>query len=99
MSYKKDRQEYKEVLKRDNYTCQLCYKPYAHIHHIQYKSLGGANIRKNLICLCKTCHDMVHNDSATYKPILMDKMRFHYGCIEESDLKKKGNYANFAFPK
>ena len=92
-----ERKEYKATLERDRYRCQLCYKPYAHIHHIQYKSLGGANIRKNLICLCEPCHSLVHSNSEEYKPILLDKMRAHYGTIEISDLKRKGKYDKFKF--
>ena len=50
------------VLHRDNYTCQCCGKKYVRleVHHIIYRSKGGTDDEKNLIALCKKCHDAVH---------------------------------------
>lgn len=50
------------VLHRDNYTCQCCGKKHARleVHHIIYRSKGGTDDEKNLIALCKKCHDAVH---------------------------------------
>ena len=53
------------ILFRDNYTCQHCKgkskDSKLHVHHIIFRSQGGSNIPDNLICLCKTCHDKLHN--------------------------------------
>lgn len=50
------------VLHRDNYTCQCCGKKHVRleVHHIIYRSKGGTDDEKNLIALCKKCHDAVH---------------------------------------
>jgi hypothetical protein len=52
------------VLRRDNYTCQRCKKRKAnlvlHVHHIVFKSKGGADAPNNLITLCKCCHEKLH---------------------------------------
>lgn len=50
------------VLHRDNYTCQCCGKKHTRleVHHIIYRSKGGTDDEKNLIALCKKCHDAVH---------------------------------------
>ncbi len=62
----------REVLVRDNYTCQ---NPdcrwsreqwnqddprHLELHHIQQHSAGGANISENLLTLCNICHDAEH---------------------------------------
>jgi hypothetical protein len=50
-----------KVLKRDNYTCQICGdKRNLEAHHIIPRSRGGTNLVKNGITLCKDCHKAVH---------------------------------------
>ena len=51
------------ILHRDNYTCQCCGKKHVRleIHHIIFRSLGGADDEKNLITLCEKCHKAVHD--------------------------------------
>ena len=59
--------EYKEfrdkVRKRDNYTCQMCYKRYkkVYVHHIiQYAKSAYLRLNTyNAICLCYLCHKKV----------------------------------------
>ena len=50
------------ILHRDNYTCQCCgaKNTRLEVHHIAYRSKGGTDDEKNLIALCKKCHDAVH---------------------------------------
>ena len=50
------------VLHRDNYTCQCCGKKHTRleVHHIIFRSQGGTDDEKNLITLCKVCHDAIH---------------------------------------
>ncbi|MDR0884645.1 MAG: HNH endonuclease [Oscillospiraceae bacterium] len=51
----------KQVYKRDNKTCVLCqHDEVIHLHHIVKRSQGGLSIPKNLVCLCPTCHKIVH---------------------------------------
>lgn len=49
-------------LNRDSYTCQCCKtkKGTLHIHHIVYRSNGGADTLDNLITLCADCHRRLH---------------------------------------
>jgi hypothetical protein len=52
------------VLDRDTYVCQNCggksKEQRLEVHHIVYRSDGGADSEDNLITLCKCCHDDVH---------------------------------------
>ena len=52
-----------EILKRDNCTCKLCLsnKKTLHIHHKTYKGFIWEVDNKQLITLCKDCHEIVHN--------------------------------------
>jgi hypothetical protein len=54
------------VLARDKYTCQTCHgkrkDPHLHCHHIIFGSRGGSDLPSNLIVLCETCHDLLHNN-------------------------------------
>ncbi len=61
------------VLFRDGHTCQKCLQskpvstkqvsknPKLHVHHIVFKSHGGTDSPDNLITLCDTCHDKLHD--------------------------------------
>lgn len=48
------------VLIRDDNKCRICGKPAEEVHHIRPKHLQGKNHPRNLISLCKECHDEVH---------------------------------------
>jgi len=60
----------REVLRRDQYRCQLCgwshkeWNPsdprHLELHHIKPHMKGGANTEENLKTLCTVCHDKVH---------------------------------------
>lgn len=57
----------KAVYKRDNYECQGCTAKGGpegdaelHAHHIVPLSMGGSNMKSNLITLCEDCHGRVH---------------------------------------
>ena len=61
----KYKQLQKQVLERDNFTCQKCrerttYQP----HHIIYRSRGGSDTTENMITLCgpleNDCHRKAH---------------------------------------
>ncbi len=55
------------VLYRDNHICQHCKGKSKdnrlEVHHIVFRSNGGSDDQENLITLCKTCHDKLHNGS------------------------------------
>ena len=53
------------MLFRDNHKCQLCKgkskDPVLNVHHIESRKTGS-NSPKNLITLCKRCHQQIHQD-------------------------------------
>ena len=53
------------VLHRDEYTCQHCngrsHDQHLHVHHVIYRDDGGSDDPANLVTMCKTCHDAVHD--------------------------------------
>jgi hypothetical protein len=59
------------VLDRDKYTCQYCKgktkDSRLHVHHIIFRRNGGSDERENLIVLCKTCHDRLHDGEIALK--------------------------------
>ena len=54
------------VLDRDNYTCQSCKGKSKdnrkEVHHIIFRSNNGSDDPENLITLCKSCHDSLHDN-------------------------------------
>jgi 5-methylcytosine-specific restriction endonuclease McrA len=48
----------REVLRRDDYTCQYCGRrvPYLTVDHIIPRSLGGEHIWSNLVAACPSCN-------------------------------------------
>ena len=53
------------VLDRDGYTCQYCNGRHKdsklEVHHIVFRSQGGSDEADNLITLCHTCHEALHD--------------------------------------
>ncbi len=50
-----------QVLRRDNWRCQLCgAMSNLEIHHQQFRSHAGEDADDNLITLCYKCHRIVH---------------------------------------
>ena len=53
----------RDVYRRDSYSCVICYNTGSiHIHHIVHRSQGGKSEPYNLVCLCPTCHAIVHGE-------------------------------------
>jgi len=59
------------VLDRDSYKCQHCKgkskDSKLEVHHIIFRSDNGSDEPENLITLCKTCHDAVHDGKIKLK--------------------------------
>lgn len=59
------------ILTRDSYTCQNCKgktkDEKLEVHHIIFRRNGGSDEHDNLITLCKTCHDKLHDGKVTLK--------------------------------
>jgi hypothetical protein len=53
------------VLYRDNYICQHCKGKSKDkkltVHHVIFRSRGGTDSPNNLITLCETCHEQLHD--------------------------------------
>ena len=48
----------RKVLKRDGWKCQNCgSKEQLDVHHIIPRSRGGEDDERNLVTLCRTCHN------------------------------------------
>ena len=85
------------ILHRDNYTCQCCGKKNCRleVHHIKFRSNGGTDDEKNLITLCKECHDGVHDGTVVLnkKPKKSKNLKYatHMSIIRSRLLKKYPN--------
>jgi hypothetical protein len=59
------------VLARDGYTCQHCQGKSRdrrlEVHHLVFRSEHGSDEEANLLTLCKTCHDGLHDGAVTLK--------------------------------
>lgn len=59
------------VLTRDDHTCQYCKgkskDQRLEVHHIIFRSQNGSDEEENLLTLCKTCHDALHDGEITLK--------------------------------
>lgn len=68
----------KQVLERDNFTCQVCgCHTEAPCHHVIFRSQGGNDTLDNLITLCgplqNDCHRAVHDKLININVILKEK--------------------------
>lgn len=52
------------VLIRDNHRCKVCGAPAEEIHHILFRCHGGTDHPRNLIAVCRPCHQDLHRDKA-----------------------------------
>lgn len=79
------------VLHRDGYQCQKCKtkKGKLHVHHIVFRSNGGTNSPENLIVLCSTCHDRLHNGEFAIKGVKNKTKHANEIGIVKSQLKKQ----------
>ncbi len=67
----------RRVLKRDGGRCRCCSsRQRLMVHHIRYRSKGGATRASNLITLCVRCHALVHADLLVLEGGVADAIRF-----------------------
>jgi 5-methylcytosine-specific restriction endonuclease McrA len=62
----------RQIFREQGGKCAECYSAQldTHPHHIKYRSRGGSNDRKNLVWLCRRCHNLTHSghpDMARYR--------------------------------
>ncbi len=55
--------EYFSYGEQDFIPCENCGGPSGSIHHLVYRSKGGADKAENLCALCNGCHSRVHDNS------------------------------------
>ena len=54
------------VVERDRGQCQNCKISVGEsgdVHHIVPRGAGGATVMSNLVLLCRTCHDAIHDET------------------------------------
>ena len=52
-----------QVLRRDGWRCQSCgTMSNLEVHHKEFRSQSGDDSEENLITLCTSCHDAVHQN-------------------------------------
>ncbi|MFS1511730.1 HNH endonuclease [Chengkuizengella sp. SCS-71B] len=59
--FKKDTRN--RIVERDNGLCVRCYRKFDDIHHIIFKSQGGAGTVDNGVCVCRKCHSWAHTSN------------------------------------
>lgn len=82
------RQVYEAVADRDDYLCRVCGTKAVDVHHIVFRSHGGADVPENLICLCRTHHELAHKYEPEWREKLIQMNESIYGKIDVSQLKK-----------
>lgn len=82
------RRAYEIAAERDDWQCQLCGRPASDVHHILFRSHGGSDDPRNLICLCRGCHSLAHQDERVYRDKLFKKNKEKHGDFSMEDIKK-----------
>lgn len=96
----------KNVLRRDNYTCQYCgmtgEKNCLTIDHVISKSKGGKTSWDNVVTACQACNVRKGNSALKeagmklirkpYKPKYLINSNTYYGPISETHLKSYNKY-------
>lgn len=85
--------EYFDLGEQDVITCEACCKQGRvdgqgfDIHHIQGRGKGKDVIR-NLMCLCRRCHDEAHNGKCSKDQLQLIHNYFVYSQEQHQRLKK-----------
>jgi hypothetical protein len=81
------------VIQRDEYRCRACGRSPAdyvdvelHVHHIIPWGIGGITEEKNLITICKTCHDGL---DPHYSPSLSILQKHCQDRVEDKDQDRR----------
>lgn len=64
-----DKQLAEQIVTQDECRCRSCGAtwPLSPPHHIKYRSEGGSDDPSNLITVCRTCDDKIHNGTGKGK--------------------------------
>ncbi len=75
------------LLKYQYDECALCGRTeLLHLHHVLFRSHGGDDVRANIVCLCRPCHDGVHR--GTTKNVLSAYLQEHRPDVVEYLISK-----------
>ena len=83
------------ILHRDGYQCRKCKtkKGKLHVHHVIFRSNGGTNTPSNLITLCESCHEKLHNGEFEIKGARSKtKHATEIGIVKYQLKKQFGNF-------
>ena len=94
----KDRKGYDLALKRDKHRCIICEHNVVELHHIVFRSHGGNNDERNIVCLCRKHHEQAHNDEKHWREFFIERHKGIYGDFAIRDLKYN-KWKNFKFNK
>jgi hypothetical protein len=60
----------RKVLARDGHRCRHCgSRRSLHVHHVRWRSKGGATALPNLVTVCAKCHGLVHAGMLDVEPV------------------------------
>lgn len=67
-------QKRSERLKIDDYRCQKCgFTRALEVHHINYERFGNEDVSRDLITLCKKCHNEIESQKKHINPLPVSK--------------------------
>lgn len=70
-----------ERLKIDDYRCQRCgFTRALEVHHLNYERLGNEDVARDLITLCKKCHNEVEAQKESVNPV-RQPAEHHYAYL------------------
>lgn len=65
---------------QDFIPCENCGNRAIDVHHINYRSHCGEDVIENLIGLCRSCHNAVHNEKINTSDLMyMHKLKMRNG--------------------
>ena len=71
------------VWKREHGRCRVCrIQPAAHLHHLQYRSRGGAHSVENTVAVCALHHALLH--AHEIRPTGMDATDPNLGFVTKT---------------
>lgn len=90
-----------ERLKLDDYRCQRCgFTRALEVHHLNYERLGNEDVSRDLITLCKKCHDEIEARKETVNPVpktIEHHNAYFAGKITKHDWREPIYHVNFDF--
>ena len=84
-----DKKLREHIIERDDGLCRVCGRQANDIHHIMFKSHVGADNEKNLIALCRECHEWAHNyETHARGQLIASQERLYKESISTEELKR-----------